>query len=121
MLYASTRASFLKSLGSTVFTDSLFATSKSDLTPEAYISHLKHMAAPKPLSAREQEMADIRAAERSTAPTYEGSRARTSIVGTGVGLDWTAEVESAVEDLGKGEEDAIVVIVRLKYSSSDAS
>ncbi|KAF9068699.1 hypothetical protein BDP27DRAFT_1421687 [Rhodocollybia butyracea] len=109
MLYASTRASLLKSLGSTVFTDSLFATSKSDLTHEAYLSHLKHMAAPKPLSAREQEMADIRAAERST-PTYEGSRARTSIVGTGVGLDWTPEVESAVEDLGKGEEDAIVVI-----------
>lgn len=116
MLYASTRASLLKSLGSTSFTDSLFATSKADLTPEAYNAHLKHMAAPKPLSAREQEMADIRAAERVDAPAYEGSRARTSIIGTGVGLNWTSEVESAVEGLGKGEEGGIVIVVRLASS-----
>jgi len=110
MLYASSRASLLKSLGSTSFADSLFATSKADLTPEAYNAHLKHMAAPKPLSAREQEIADIRAAERVNAPAYEGSRARTSIVGTGVGLNWTAEVENAVEELGRGEEGSIVTV-----------
>ncbi|KAJ3905364.1 hypothetical protein F5879DRAFT_950964 [Lentinula edodes] len=110
MLYAATRASLLKHLGSTVFTDSLFATSKSDLTPEAYLAHLKHIAAPKPLSSREQEMEDIRLAERSNAPSYEGSRARTSIVGTGVGLNWTADVESAVKEMGNSDESGLVVI-----------
>ncbi|KAF5391927.1 hypothetical protein D9757_001841 [Collybiopsis confluens] len=110
MLYASSRASLLKSLGSTTFTDNLFATSKSDLTPESYLAHRKHMAAPKPLSAREQEVADIRAAERENAPSYEGSRTRQSMVGTGVGLKWSLNVESAVEDLGKGQDSAIVVI-----------
>ncbi|KAJ4487545.1 hypothetical protein J3R30DRAFT_3696301 [Lentinula aciculospora] len=111
MLYASTRASLLKHLGSTVFTDSLFATSKSDLTSEAYLAHLKHIAAPKPLSTREQEMEDIRLAERnSNTPSYEGSRSRTSIVGTGVGLNWTADVEKAVEELGNGSGSGIVVI-----------
>ncbi|KAJ3799410.1 hypothetical protein GGU11DRAFT_870729 [Lentinula aff. detonsa] len=110
MLYASTRASLLKNLGSTVFTDSLFATSKADLTPEAYLAHLKHIAAPKPLSAREQEMEDIRLAELSYAPTYEGSRARTSIVGTGVGLNWTTNVENAVTELGQEEGSGIVIL-----------
>ncbi|KAJ3728671.1 hypothetical protein C8R42DRAFT_706999 [Lentinula raphanica] len=110
MLYASTRASLLKILGSTAFSDSLFATSKSDLTPEAYLAHLKHIAAPKPLSAREQELEDIRLAEMSNAPAYEGSRAKTSIVGTGVGLNWTPDVENAVETLGKEDEFGIVIL-----------
>lgn len=109
MLYASTRASLLKSLGSAVFTDSLFATSKSDLTPEAYMAHKRHLAAPKPLSQREQEVADVRAAESGGA--YEGSRVRTNHIGTGVGLHWTEEVETAVKDLGGGNGSVILVIV----------
>lgn len=111
MLYASTRTSLLKSLGSTFFTDSLFATSKSDLTPEGYAAHLKHMAAPKPLSVREQEMADIRAAERAAGSGgYVGSRARQSPIGAGVGLNWSEEVENAVKDLGQGEDSKVVII-----------
>ncbi|KAI6009399.1 hypothetical protein F5J12DRAFT_37253 [Pisolithus orientalis] len=84
MLYASTRNSLSKSLGSTVFTDSLFATSKADVTPEGYAAHKRHQAAPQPLSAREQEMADIKAAERQAAGNvYEGSRARQNHLGDG--------------------------------------
>lgn len=114
MLYASTRASLTRSLGASLFTDSLFATSKADLTPESYIAHKKHMAAPKPLSAREQEMADVRAAERDAGAGgggYEGSGARQNHLGTGVGLSWAPEVEEAVSELAKGEGNGLVVIV----------
>ena len=110
MLYASTRLTLLKSLGSTVFTDSIFATSKGDLTANAYASHLRHVQAPHPLSTREQEMVDLRAAERETA-SYNGSRARTNHVGTGVGLNWSEEVEQAVIELGQGSGPSIVVLV----------
>jgi twinfilin-like protein len=110
MLYASSRSSLFKSLGSTVFTDSIYATSKADLTPEAYQAHLRHLAAPKPLSAREQEMADVRAAESGSA-TYEGSRARANHVGSGVGFKWVPEVEEAVTELGRGDNCAIIVLV----------
>lgn len=109
MLYASSRSSLLKSLGSTVFTDSIFATSKADLTAEAYQAHLRHLAAPKPLSAREQEMADVRAAESSSA-SYEGSRTRASHVAGGVGFKWVPEVEEAITELGRGDNSAIVVL-----------
>lgn len=114
MLYASTRGSLTRSLGSSLFADSLFATSKADLTPESYLAHKHHMAAPKPLSAREQEMADIRAAERDAGAGgggYEGSGARQNLLGTGVGLAWTPEVEEAVGELGRGEGSGLVVIV----------
>ncbi|KAF8894496.1 hypothetical protein BD779DRAFT_842149 [Infundibulicybe gibba] len=108
MLYAATRNSLMKALGSNLFTDALFATSKADLTPEAYEAHQRHIAAPKPLSAREQQMADIRAAE--SGGIYEGSRARVNHIGTGVGLNWSDEVEHAVKELGAGQGCRLVVI-----------
>lgn len=120
MLYASTRASLMKSLGSASFTDSIFATSKADLTPEAYESHRKHVSAPKPLSAREQEMATIRAAEAASS-SYEGNKARASPLSTGVGLTWTEDVENAVKQLGEGEDSGLVIIVRIRLSSTDPS
>ncbi|KAF5358322.1 hypothetical protein D9756_001670 [Leucocoprinus leucothites] len=109
MLYASSRASLFKSLGSTLFTDSIYATSKADLTAEAYQAHLRHLAAPKPLSTREQEMADVRAAESGSA-SYEGSRTRVTHVGSGVGFKWAPEVEEAVTNLGRGDNCEIIVL-----------
>ncbi|TFK55162.1 actin depolymerizing protein [Heliocybe sulcata] len=110
MLYASTRNSLTKSLGSTSFTDSLFATSKSDVTPEAYLAHKRHLAAPQPMSPREKEMADIKAAEREGGVAYRGSQVRTSIVGTGVGFNWGPEVEEAVKGLAGAETSRLVIL-----------
>ncbi|KAJ6547039.1 hypothetical protein B0H19DRAFT_1163633 [Mycena capillaripes] len=111
MLYASSRASLLKSLGSTLFSDSIFATSKADLTPEAYAAHRKHVTAPKPLSASEQEMADVRAAERQAGglSVYQGSRARASPIGKTIGMPWATELEDAVKGLSEGDDSALVV------------
>lgn len=112
MLYASTRNALTKSLGSTVFTDSLFATSKSDVTPDAYAAHKRHQAAPKPLSAREQEMADIRTAEREASATYEGSRARQNHLGNQeVGYTWVEDAREAVGELRAGEGSRLVILV----------
>ncbi|KAF7985003.1 hypothetical protein HWV62_9988 [Athelia sp. TMB] len=96
MLYASTRAS-------------------ADLTPEAYAAHKRHMSAPKPLSAREQEIEAVREAERTAGSggsegAYNGSRARVNHLVTGVGLEWTSEAEEAVSELGRGEGSGVVII-----------
>ena len=110
MLYASTRLSLLKSLGSSLFTDSIFATSKADLTPEAYDAHLRHVSAPNPLSAREQEIVDVREAENEAA-SYAGSKVRVTHIGTGHGLNWSPEAEHAVTNLGEGTGCSIVIFV----------
>ncbi|KAF7295362.1 Protein tyrosine kinase [Mycena indigotica] len=112
MLYASSRASLLKSLGSSLFTDSIFATSKADLTPEAYTAHRRHVTAPKPLSASEQEMADVRAAERQAGglSAYQGSRARTSHIGQTVGMAWAEDLQETVKGLGEGDDSVLVVL-----------
>ena len=110
MLYASTRLSLLKSLGSTLFRDSIFATSKADLTPEAYNAHLRHASTPNLLSKREQEIADLREAENEAA-SYAGSKVRNSHIGTGIGLNWSPEVEHAVTQLGEGTGCSVIIIV----------
>lgn len=122
MLYASTRNSLTKSLGSTVFTDSIFATSKGDITPEAYAAHKRHLAAPQPMSAREQEIADIRAAEREAGVVYEGSRAKQNHLGQGtVGYQWSPEAEDAVKRLGDSEGNHVVVLVSCVDNSLSVS
>ena len=115
MLYASSRATLIRHLGSTHFTDSLFATSKADLTPKAYAAHKAHHAAPQPLSAREQEIADARAAERASGAVYEGSSARRNHLGTVVGMQWSEDAEKAVRDLGEGDGSSLVLLVSFTF------
>ncbi|KAI9569001.1 actin depolymerizing protein [Boletus coccyginus] len=111
MLYASTRNALTKSLGSTVFTDSLFATDKTDVTPDGYAAHRRHQAAPKPLSAREQEIADIKAFEREAGASYEGSRARQNHLGNQeVGYTWVEDAREAVGALRAGEGSRLVIL-----------
>ncbi|KAK0183916.1 actin depolymerizing protein [Armillaria mellea] len=108
MLYASSRGSLTRSLGSSVFTDSIFATSKEDLTAEAYAAHRRHVTAPQPLSTREQEIADARAAERE-AGTHS-YRPKVNPIGHGAGLKWTDQVEDAIKTLGQGEDSGLVLL-----------
>ncbi|KAG8953971.1 Twinfilin-1 [Tulasnella sp. 424] len=110
MLYASSRSALVKALGGQAVKDTLFATSKKDLSPEAYAAHLRHVAAPKPMSAREAELAEIQAAERQSSTAFEGSRARKNHVGAGVGVVWTAEVEDAVKSLAAGQGANLLII-----------
>jgi twinfilin len=109
MLYASTRASLMKTLGSALFTDSIFATSKSDLSIESYHAHRQHVLAPKPLSSREQELSDLRQAESTTAD-YSGSRQRVNHIGTGIGMPWSSNAEEALAELAAGQISLVVLV-----------
>jgi twinfilin-like protein len=82
------------------------------VTPEAYEAHKRHQAAPKPLSAREQELADIKAAEREAGNGYEGSNARKNHIGHRGGLNWSPQAEDAVKGLGSRDDSQIVILVR---------
>ncbi|OBZ69233.1 Twinfilin-1 [Grifola frondosa] len=110
MLYAATRNTLTKSLGSAHFTDNLFATSKADLSAEAYARHKRHLAAPKPMSAREKEMEEVKAAEREAGGRLlDGSQARKNHIGTRVGLGWAEDVENAVKELGSEDGSRLVI------------
>ncbi|KIY43571.1 actin depolymerizing protein [Fistulina hepatica ATCC 64428] len=112
MLYASSRASLLKHLGSTAFSDTIFATSKNDLTAEAYHAHRKHMAAPQPLSEREQEIADARAAERESGlhSAYSASRPNGGLFAARTGFVWSDDLEEAIQQLAKSDDCRLLIV-----------
>ncbi|KAF9644470.1 actin depolymerizing protein [Thelephora ganbajun] len=111
MLYASTRNSVTRSLGSTHFTDSIFATSKDDVTGEAYARHLRHLAAPKPMSQREKVLAEMAEAEKQAADAYQGSNARKNhLSGAVVGFTWSPDVEEAFKQLVVEESSKLLVV-----------
>lgn len=111
MLYAATRTSVTKSLGSAHFTDSIFATTKDDITPEAYTKHKAHLAAPKPLSAREKELADLAEAEKQSGVVYQGRAAKVDLHRSPVGLKWSEEVKDALKELATDGTSRLLVVV----------
>lgn len=113
MLYASTRNNLTKSLGSAHFKDNMFATSKDDVTAEAYRRHIAHLNAPKPMSEREKEMAAVKAAEREAGGfNYEGSRARRNPLGsTAMGYKWDPLAEDAMTEFANAEDARLVILV----------
>ncbi|KAH7027037.1 hypothetical protein BKA57DRAFT_511641 [Linnemannia elongata] len=76
MIYAATRASLTKDLGDSHFTDSIYGTNKGDFTLEGYKKHRASLAAPKPLSERERQLAEIRANEKTLVESMKGGAYR---------------------------------------------
>ena len=112
MLYASTRNNLTKSLGSTHFKDSLFANSKDDVSFDAYKRHRAHLAAHKPMTEREKELAEIKAAERAAGGSgYEANREKRSHIGDRVGFQWSAEADEAVKALQDSGDARLIVLV----------
>ncbi|GAA5903489.1 twinfilin TWF1 [Sporobolomyces salmoneus] len=121
MLYASTRTTIIRHLGDSQFSDSIFATSKDDLSYNSYLAHTRHSSAAAPLTARETEMRDIRAAESAAADdsndsSHQQQAGRSIIFGQrqqegGEGgaevkgaLPWSDEAKEAVRGLNDGKE-----------------
>ncbi|BGP41004.1 Twinfilin-1 [Rhodotorula kratochvilovae] len=119
MLYASTRSTLVRALGDSRIVHSVFATSRADLTHASYLSHLAHTSASAPLTAREHEMAAIRAAEAASSADSAGAdvrEGRSMVFGAGAGaegsegdakgvLPWSEEAKEAVKGLGQAEGD----------------
>ncbi|KAF9920912.1 hypothetical protein FBU30_009122 [Linnemannia zychae] len=76
MIYAATRATLTKDLGDSHFTDSIYGTHKNDFTLDGYKKHRASLAAPKPLSERERQLAEIRANEKTLVESMKGGAYR---------------------------------------------
>ena len=70
------------------------------------------MSAPKPLSAREEEMANIRAAERAAGTsTYQGSGVRKSHVHGGLELQIPQDIQDALKGMSDASGPMLVIVV----------
>ncbi|KAF9109988.1 hypothetical protein BGX27_006902 [Mortierella sp. AM989] len=78
MIYAATRASLTKDLGDSHFKDSIYGTNKSDFSLDGYKKHRASLAAPKPLTDRERQLAEIHANEKTMVENMKGGAYRKS-------------------------------------------
>lgn len=73
MLFASTRNTLLRELGTEKFRESIFATTKDELTAEGFQKHEAHSIKPAPLTEEEKTLQEVRRAE---ADAQHGTTAR---------------------------------------------
>ncbi|KAI8376701.1 hypothetical protein EDC96DRAFT_282352 [Choanephora cucurbitarum] len=112
MLYASTRATLTKELGDYRFVDNIYGTEKSEFTWEGYKKHLAHKAAEAPLTRREQELAEIKAAEVKAVSDYQGTTTRKSYA-PGVAFPLTDKAVKGLQELAKTREERTTNFVSL--------
>ncbi|OAV99144.1 hypothetical protein PTTG_02888 [Puccinia triticina 1-1 BBBD Race 1] len=103
MLYASTRATISRQLGDSNFKKSMFATTKDDLTPRGYLAHLASQKAQAPMTLRERELADIKAAEGADSSSMGTTLRSSNVWGSGdntvnanLGLKWDEDAQKAL-------------------------
>ncbi|KXS21673.1 hypothetical protein M427DRAFT_51075 [Gonapodya prolifera JEL478] len=103
MLYAATKASFTKEIGDSWFVDSVYATSKSDLTLEAYKAHVASSKLAGPLTEAEKTLQKVKLEEAR----FDGVGTRRSNTASGISFPLTDEASKAVQELIAGSNDAI--------------
>ena len=116
MLFASTRLTLVRELGAERFRETLFATTKSELTPEGWRKHDKHGELKAPLTEEEQTLQGVKAAE---AEASMGTTTRSSHVSGSLSFPMSDSAQQALKNLPMGN-DNLVQLVCIDSNSSSA-
>lgn len=89
MLFASTRLTLVRELGSEFFKETLFATTREELSREGWLRHDAHGKLDAPLTQEEQTLRGVREAEAeaSRSTSARGEQIHTKGIGTPVSED----------------------------------
>ncbi|KAI9801120.1 MAG: Twinfilin-1 [Piccolia ochrophora] len=104
MLFASTRLSLVRELGTERFRETLFATGKDELTAQGFKTHDQHTELKAPLTEEEQTLQQVKEAE---AETSQGTSARSSHVTSKLRFPITDEALEALRRLNDGPENLV--------------
>lgn len=74
MLFASTRLTLVRELGREHFRDTIYATTRDELTPEGFEKHDKHEQLEAPLTEQERDLEGVKQAEAAEGARGTGSR-----------------------------------------------
>jgi twinfilin-like protein len=108
MLFASTRLTLVRELGIERFRETIFATTKEELTPQGFVKHDKHVTLEAPLTEEEQTLGDVK---RKEAEEGRGMNERRSHVSSGVSMPITDEALQALRGLvGEGGSDLVQLV-----------
>lgn len=103
MLYASTRLTLVRELGTEKFHETIFATTRQELTANGFKKHDQHVLLDAPLTEEEKSLSKVR---RQEAVEGHGMTERKSHVNTSQSLPASAEVIAGIRELKEFESQA---------------
>ena len=116
MLFASTRLTLMRELGTERFRDSLFATTKVEMGREGWERHERHERVEAPLTEEESALAGIKRAE---AEVGRGTTDRSSHVSSGLNFVISEDALEALKGLGTDDGHNLIQLVGLPYVVSN--
>ncbi|KAF2187499.1 twinfilin-1 [Zopfia rhizophila CBS 207.26] len=99
MLFASTRLTLVRELGSEHFAESIFCTEAEEVTAEGWEKHIAHGAAENPLTQEERDLEGIKEAE---ALESRGTQGKGLAQGGRIAIRVDSDIASALQNLGQG-------------------
>lgn len=118
MLFASTRLTLVRELGIERFRETIFATTKEELTKEGFAKHDKHTKLEAPLTEEEQSLGEVK---RKEAEEGRGMAERKSHVSSGVSMPISDEAVAALKSLSNEEGDNLVQLVGSRVHVGDCA
>jgi twinfilin len=126
MLFASTRLTLVRELGSEHFLETLFATTPEELTAAGFDRHEKHTELAAPLTEEERTLGEVKRAE---AEEGRGTGVREIHLSKSMNMPVAAEAVAALSEMARGEGSGIATlkinpateVVELLPSSSSPS
>lgn len=108
MLFASTRLTLVRELGSEKFRDTVFATRKDELSAEGFKRQDKHDKQKAPLTEEEQTLESVRQAE---AEASTGTTARSSHVKNSLAFPVSDQAREALRELARGTDNLVQLAI----------
>lgn len=107
MLFASTRLTLVRELGSEHFAETIFATQADELTPEGFRRHDKHTELAAPLTEEERTLGEVKRAE---AESSRGTGVREIHLSKTMNMPVDAGAVAALSEMARGEGPGIVTL-----------
>jgi twinfilin-like protein len=116
MLFASTRLTLVRELGTERFREQIFVTTKEELTKEGFEKHDKHVGLDAPLTEEEQTLGEVK---RKEAEEGRGTNGRRAHVSSGVSMPVSEEALEALKGLAE-DKDNLVQLVCSRLNETEA-
>lgn len=112
-LFASTRLTLIRELGSEHFRESIFATTAEELTPEGFKKHDAHSQLEAPLTEEEQSLGAVKRAEMEAGM---GSGKKEIHLSKSFAMPVQEDALAAIGELGQGGGRVVVMLVSVKIN-----
>ncbi|KAK9451388.1 uncharacterized protein V1518DRAFT_8377 [Limtongia smithiae] len=109
MLYASTRNTLMRELGSDKIASSYFATERDELTAAGLRKFVAHEKLSKPLTEEERALKSVQDIEAKEG--FAGTATRKTYVSSGLSFPVTAAAEAALAGLAKKQHNVVVLAI----------